>query len=274
MDKINIALYGGKSIFGGREAPLQADIVYCDKYNKCSFYKDGKCFSAGRWKQNCKFGRKQTETGYTSKAKKYYDFRKKYDDDKYKNKLEEPNCTIGKIEDVFVLNIGYLYQDKDTGEYRIETSWGRAELVYIEEKEFTNSLIKMICDGKPKTIFDDKEIKKYQEKIVPTFLYELKNKFNNIYERFVEEYPECLKIEMNFKGKEAYIYSLREGIELKDYKNRIWIKEQDTLLCKNDNSAFLPFQCKVTETRIKITEDMIYEIKDNSEVDEYTKFKD
>jgi len=118
------------------------------------------------------------------------------------------------------------------------------------------------------------KIKKYQEKIVPTFLYELKNKFNNIYERFVEEYPECLKIEMNFKGKEAYIYSLREGIELKDYKNRIWIKEQDTLLCKNDNSAFLPFQCKVTETRIKITEDMIYEIKDNSEVDEYTKFKD
>lgn len=48
MDKINVNLYGGKSIFGGRETPLEAEMTYCDKYKNCSFYKQGKCFSAGR----------------------------------------------------------------------------------------------------------------------------------------------------------------------------------------------------------------------------------
>lgn len=58
MDKININLYGGKSIFGGRETPLNADITYCDKYKECSFYKKGKCFCAGRIGPNCKYGKK------------------------------------------------------------------------------------------------------------------------------------------------------------------------------------------------------------------------
>lgn len=51
MDKINVDLYGGKSIFGGRETPLEAEITYCDKYKVCSFYKKGKCFRQEDGKQ-------------------------------------------------------------------------------------------------------------------------------------------------------------------------------------------------------------------------------
>ena len=31
---------GVKEYFGGRETPLNADIVYCEKYKECSFYKN------------------------------------------------------------------------------------------------------------------------------------------------------------------------------------------------------------------------------------------
>lgn len=78
MEKINIGLYGGKSIFGGRETALNADITYCDKYKECSFYKKGKCFCAGRIGPNCKYGTKENIKGYTSRAIKYNEFRRKY----------------------------------------------------------------------------------------------------------------------------------------------------------------------------------------------------
>ena len=45
VEKINVNLYGGKSIFKGvKETPLEAEITYCDKCYKCSFYKKGTCF--------------------------------------------------------------------------------------------------------------------------------------------------------------------------------------------------------------------------------------
>mgnify|MGYP003321936565 CR=1 FL=1 len=56
------------------------------------------------------------------------------------------------------------------------------------------------------------KLRDYQEKIVPRFLYELKTEFSDIYNRFINEYPEYEKIEPNFIGRHAYIYSLRDGV--------------------------------------------------------------
>lgn len=272
MDKINVNLYGGKSIFGGRERPLNADITYCDKYKECSFYKQEKCFCAGRIGPNCKFGNKQNIQGYTSRAIKYDDFRRKYKEDECYAKLDEPNSKIGKIEDIFVINMRYL-QEREGGGYKIETSWFSNELIYIPEKQFTNDLIKLICEGIPKTIFDNKPIKDYQEKDVPRFLYELKTEFKEIYDRFVNEYPEHRNKEMNFVGRKAYIYSLRDGIELED--KATFVKQGEYLKSiTNYSSCFLPFGAKETELIIKINNEMTVKITDNSQVDENTKFKD
>lgn len=273
MEKINVNLYGGKSIFGGRETPLEAEITYCDKYKECSFYKQGKCFSAGRWKVNCKFGNKRREIGYTSRAKKYYGFKNKWSSDESYNKLEEPENIVGQIGDIFVLNTGYLYE-KEEGGYYIDTHFGQSPLVYIPKEEFTNDLIKFICDAKPKTILDKKEIKEYQEKIVPRFLYEIKTEFKEIYDSFIKEYPEYKKKQINFVGRKAYINTLKNGSELLDCHKNKWIIENDEIVCYNW-STWLPFgKNKGTETRIKITDEMTYQITDNEQVTEKTKFAD
>jgi hypothetical protein len=274
MDKININLYGGKSIFGGRETPLEAEITYCDRYNQCSFYKQGKCFSAGRWKQNCKFGNKHREIGYTSRAKKYYEFRKKWDNDECKNKLDEPDNIIGQIGNIFVLNTGYLYENEDGG-YYIDTHFRQAPLIYVPKDKFTNDLIKLICDAKPRTIFENSEIKSYQEKIVPRFLYELKTEFKEIYDKFIKEYPEYENRKINFIGREAYINTLKNGSELLDCHKNKWRIENNYLVCYEDNTSLhLPFAGGPTEIRIKITDKMTYRITDNEQVTEKTKFAD
>lgn len=43
MGKICVGLYGGKSIFGGKETPLEGDTIYCECPDRCSLYKEGKC---------------------------------------------------------------------------------------------------------------------------------------------------------------------------------------------------------------------------------------
>jgi len=262
-----------KECFGGRETPLNADIVYCEKYKECSFYKKGKCFCAGRIGPNCKFGNKKNVQGYTSRANKYNEFRRKYREDECYSKLDEPNNAVGQIGDVFVLNIKYLYEDKEKEKYYIDTHFGQSPLIYIPKEKFNNDLIKLICDGKPRTIFDNVEIKSYQEKIIPRFLYELKTEYSDIYSRFIEEYQEYKKIEPNFIGRYAYINTLKNGTELKDCHNNIWKIENDEIVCYKWRT-WLPFGKTPTETRIKITDDMTYKIIDNLQVDENTLFED
>lgn len=185
MDKINVNLYGGKSIFGGRETPLEAEMTYCDKYKNCSFYKQGKCFSAGRWQQNCKFGKKVRQKGYTSRALKYNDFRDKYRKDECYNKLDEPNNTIGKIEDTFVINVRYLHE-KEGGGYEIETNIFSHPLIYINENDFKNELISLICDEKhifcKYNYYNEKDIVKHSKQLIDLIEVKdvIKYRINNI----------------------------------------------------------------------------------------------
>lgn len=271
-EKINVSLYGGKSIFGGKETPLEAEITYCEKYKNCSFYEQGKCFSAGRWKQNCRFGNKVRQRGYTSRARKYDEFRNKYKEDECYNKLDEPNTTIGKIEDTFVINVGYLHE-KEGGGYEVETNIFSHPLIYINEKNFTNELISLICNGKPRTFMDNAIIKDYQEKIVPRFLYELKTKFTDIYNRFIRQYPEYKEKQLNFIGRKAFIYSLRDGIEItSNYSDKTkFIKNGDFLISKgNYKCSFMPFNADESELKIKINKKMVVEITNNEMVDDKT----
>lgn len=274
MKKINVKLYGGKSIFKGvRETPLEAEITYCDKCEQCSFYKNGECFNAGRWKSNCKIGRKEIVKGYTSRASKYYDFKRNWEKDECYYKLKEPNTKIGIVEDIVVLNLELIKIIDDLTVVE-DVGFGKSGLVYIPLQKFTNDIIKQICDIRPRTIFDNVPIKRYYEEIIPRFLYELKSNFNDIYTRFINEYPRYNK-QYNFVGRKAYIYTLNDNITIKDGKyGKYNFLKSDGYLIGEFKSAFLPFDANKAEIKMKIAEDMVCEIEDNSWVNENTKFAD
>lgn len=150
-------------------------------------------------------------------------------------------------------------------------SFGNDELVYIPLNSFNECVIKQICDIKPRTLFGDGYIKKYYEKIVPRFLYELKINYEDIYNNFIIKYPEYDK-EFDFVGRKAYIYSLKNNIEIVDRKGK-FIKK-DGYLIGNYQSSFLPFDTREAEIKIKINDKMICEITNNNQCDKNTKFAD
>lgn len=275
MKKINVALYGGKSIFGGREMPLEAEITYCNKCEHCDFYKNNKCYSAGRFKANCKFGKKEKINGYTSRAKKYHEFRNTYKNDECYGKLEEPHQTVGIIDNIVVLNIHDMKLDENDTPIE-DVGFASNSLSYIELDKFTPELIKQICDLRPRTIFGYQPIKTYYEEYIPKFLDDLKRHYPEIFRKFIELYPEYDK-EMNYVGRSAYIHSLRNGVEIKsEYSDgTLFVKDGDYLTnVSNFKCSFMPFDSKESNIQLKIDKNMYCKITDNSQVDENTLFRD
>ena len=57
MKKINVGIYGGKSIFGVREVPRRAETIYCDRCDLCSLYKKRQCLNVtSPFSTYCKYG--------------------------------------------------------------------------------------------------------------------------------------------------------------------------------------------------------------------------
>lgn len=162
MKKINVNLYGGKGLFGGRETPLEAEEIYCDRYEQCSYYQAGKCLKCRAFlAPTCKFGRTNTIKGYTSRARKYYSFKNTYENDEVYSKLKYPSEPVAIMGDT--LYIHYCYgtvrkrteQDekwvKDVDGYIIKTSNYKSS-VFIPLNEVTNNLLFAIFSNKPRAI--------------------------------------------------------------------------------------------------------------------------
>lgn len=167
MKKINVSIYGGKSIFGGREQPYNVDVAYCDKCDKCDFYKNGTCFNAGRWKGNCEIGKKENIQGWTSRAVKGREFFSKWKNDECYDKLREPKQKVGIVDGIVILNIeDMIIENGQPVEY---VHFGSTPLSYLELEKFTPELIKKICDLRPKVMFGYEPIRAYYEEYVPRF---------------------------------------------------------------------------------------------------------
>lgn len=280
MKKINVMLYGGFD----KKTKNRAEIVMCDKCDNCSFYKKNQCLNVTQgFTYGCKFGRIDKVSGYTQRAQKRYTFDSKYKSDECYGKLKHPNdWRVGLIDDIVVFNLTFAICDKkywnswkheweDLEEYRVrETGFGIGTYSYIPLSELTTEVLYRILKYKPMTMFDYKEIKDYQNKIVPNILFELSKLLPDIYAKLIDEYPEFKDVTPNFMGKKALISSLADGIALKD--RGTFIKQGDYLVSDCWNSAFLPFGSNSAEVKIKITDSMKCEITDNSQVDENTVF--
>lgn len=270
MKKINVAMYGGKSIFGGREQPYSVDVAYCDKCNQCDFYKNGTCFNAGRFKSNCKIGKKERVQGRTSRSLAGREFYSKWENDECYAQLKEPNQTIGIVDDIVILNIDCMKLNENNEPVE-DVGFGKSDLSYISLKDFTPDLIKQICDLKPKTLFNDGFIRAYYEEYIPKFLDELKRNYKDIWNNFIRTYPEYDR-EINYIGRQAYISSLRNGLKIYS-KTSKWEIVGDYIVCENWRDLY-PFNARYGEVKIKITDDLICEISNNEQVDENTKFYD
>lgn len=283
MKKINVSLYGGKGIFGGRETPLEADEIFCDRSEQCTYYQSGKCLRCRSFlAPTCKFGRNNVTKGYTSRAQKYYDFRNKYTNDEAYSKLKYPTELVAAIGDTLYMNLKFVRVDKKDGERTFSRSYRCVNGYEITEKGFgsgkcflpikdvTNELLYGILSYKPYAMMGG-IIEDYQGKVVPDIIQTLKRIAPKIYTNFIAEYPEY-DVAPNYIGKYAFINTMVNGSKLKDAHGNIFILDNGKLVCEEWRLSFVPFKGKVAKMEIAVTDDMEYKITSNSQCDENTKF--
>lgn len=276
MKKINVGLYGGKSIFGGREKPLEADTIYCDSTDKCSLYHEGKCLRVRQFGNTvCKYGRTVQETGYTSRARKYEAFRSKYRNDECYSQLNSIGETyFAVIDDWLLFKFSYVSvsTNKETGNLAINTEnhFG-SHFSFIEKNKCTAEFLKKVFDSKPRTFFDNKIISDYRAKVIPEIMAGIKKEMPDLYQELIS-LDASLGNKPDYKGKTAFISTMVDGSELKDRKGNVFLLSNGKLTCKNYNSHLLPFNSRCAEIVIPVTEKMTYEIDDNSQADENTRF--
>lgn len=283
--KINVDLYGGKGFLGGRETPLEADEIYCDMYEQCTFYKEGKCLRCRSFlSPTCKFGRNNIIKGYTSRAMKYYDFKRKYESDDVYHKLSYPKKLVAVIGDNLYMNLKYTLVRKrretdekwkrDVDGYIISEAGFRSGNVFIPLNEVTDALLYAIFSYKPHAMMGG-IIEDYQKKVVPEVLQDLKKAAPNIYNDFIVKHPEY-DFAPNYIGKKAYVNSLKPNTKFK-YKGCEWFYDGEYVTTENfDIGIFSPWcldGVKYSDVKMKVTDKMLFEINDNSIVDEDTKFE-
>jgi hypothetical protein len=287
MKKIHVNLYGGKGIFGGKETPLEADEIYCDRSEQCSFYKEGKCLRCRSFlAPTCKFGRNSITKGYTSRAKKYNEFKSKYKNDEVYGKLEYPTRLAAVIGDTLYMNLKFTLVRKKRDEektysrcYRCVDGYEISEVgfsngsCFIPFADITNDLLYGIFSYNPQAMMGG-VITKYQEEVVPEVLQDLKKVAPDIYNKFIAEYPKY-DIATNYIGKKAYVNSLKPGTIFR-YKGYDWLYDGEYVSTEHfDLGLNSPWWTdgKYSETvKIKVSDKMTIEIADNSIVDEDTRF--
>ena len=287
MKVINVSLYGGKSIFGGKETALEAEITSCDKYEVCSLYKIGQCAkvrSMGRF--GCEHGSKKIVRGYTSRATKYYSFKQEWENHEMYSKIKSRTKDLAIIDGkLYIYSMLIMHRFID-GKLVINSCWAKSghdkpkykDGLTVDLKQFETKDLKRICELKPQALFGG-VIKSYQEETVPYVLAEIKKMLPDFYQNFIKEYPEHDK-EINYVGREAKILTLNYplifqvnkdsgNIQSKweyDGKHLIyisgWISQPNVI--KGD----------IVEYKYKPSDGMSIEIEDNSWVNENTVFVD
>ena len=279
MKKINVGLYGGKGIFGGKETPLTAKIIYCDKCESCDLYKENKCLNVtAPFSASCKYGKVESIKGYTSRAMKYHEFREKYKTDEYYSKLNYPNnFSFVEVGDYYVVNIAHtkIRWEDGNGPYRYTAGWDidtpfmGTSVSFIPKDDFTLDLLNRIVHFAPRSLSGG-SIK--DTKSVNNFLVEVSKKLPDLYNEFLKDNQEYNDIKTDYVGRYAFISTMVDGSELIDpHKNKFILKD-GYLYCDNYKLSFLPFNSKTGELKIKVTDEMTYKITSNDQVNETTKF--
>jgi len=281
---IHVGLYGGKSIFGGRETPLEASIISCGMKDQCSLYAQGQCAAIRSFGSNgCKHGQETVKKGYTSRAQKYHKFRSEWRNHEKYGALESNTKKLAIIGEEIFFSYSYITLKVDeNGNVDIGgPSFGfGSDVAYIPKEKFTTELIKRICDYRPQAIMGGK-IKAYQDEQVPLFLGHLKEIIPNLYDEFVKEYPQYDK-KIDYVGRKALLHSLEPCLiteEHSRFSDTIWEWDGEHL---NYKSGYIPrsfiiphgIEGDVEDIKIKPKESSVIKISSNEQVTENTKLID
>lgn len=277
---IHVGLYGGRCILGGKETPLEADVIRCDHAHNCSFFAGGTCLKVRSFGGGCNLGTIERHRGYTSRAKKYYQFKEKWRTHEKYDKLDFPKKKLGLIDGKVVFLYPYVhFKRADNGQIHLEDPLIGVGNYQFSYEEFTPELISRIVTFRPRAMMGG-VIDSYQEETVPLFLAHLEEVLPDRYQEFIRQYPE-LNIKISYIGRKAKLSTLKPSIV--QYKsdrypemNEDWYWDGELLHYKGGKvrTPSIVKKFEVVEFVIRPAEDTIITITDDTQVSKDTVFVD
>lgn len=264
---INVDLYGGKGLFGGRETKKRAVVSSCEFADSCPALEAGRCAASNPYYQDCINLKISTHEGYTSRAAKYHSFVKTWREHEKYNAINNDLKRFEYIGEgtirIELPHMDILKAVKGESGY---DSLSANKIGYIKRNEFNlESLINLMNSYSINLMGSRLFSKKEKEEM----LIAIKEVDKELYDAYIKE----TKTEINYKGKRALLKTLRENIDIGDE----WFWNGETLSKETRDSV----NCRATEgftygINISFTpeDDTVVKIKDNDWVVDTTKFKD
>lgn len=279
---IHVGLYGGKSLFGGRETPLEARVVSCGMADKCSIHAAGQCVAINSIGRGCKHGTKTTKKGFTSRAKKYYEFKNKWKNHEKYAALKDGKKKLAIIGKDVYFNYSYIdLEVKEEGRIQIGNMlYGvGTSTSYIPVEQFDEDFIYRVCEYRPEALMGGTS-RAYEKEEVPTFLGDLKALMPELYKKFLKKYPKY-NIGINYEGRKALLHSLEPCLvedRSERYPNLNSTWEWDGEYLNYEHGYVSTFgivrKYEVGEIQIKPGKEETVTITDNNQVTESTVFVD
>lgn len=280
MEKINVMLYGGKGIFGGRETPLEADIIYCDNCANCSIYKSGHCLRhrAPFAANVCKYGGTSRLPGYTSRSRKYNEFRETYRSDPMYGKISDYpyNTYFAVVGDYYWFHLKFVKLEKDetNNQYTVQQPFLTNNSFFILKEELTVDLLHKLLSARPRAMMGD-VITDYQSTVVPNCVNDIRKLDPDLYKKLCELDSKYLACTPNYIGKRARINTLVIGSEIQDCHGNSFTVCKDAkgkVYLEGTMTKAVPFFGDSAYVKIYPGEDQTVEVLDNSWCDDNTIF--
>ena len=266
LEEINITMFGGKGIFGGRETRKEVVVSSCAFAQDCAALQAGRCASSNPRLYSCINIKNQTVQGYTSRAMKHGEFVRKWRGHEKYGVVKDDLKRFEHIGDNLIridlphINIqkalnggsGYCAMDSGKEHYINKDEFGVEEL-----KKIMQSYSIPLMGGR----LDNKEEKE-------EMLLAIKEIDRELYDEYVKQTDTVI----DYVGKQAYLNTLKSNVELTGG----WFWDGEYLSKENETSV----KCGAirgfaygSDVKFKPIKDSIIEIRCNDWVDDGTKFK-
>lgn len=274
-DIINVTIFEpDQSIFkGAKNDKAQCNIWTCSKRDVCGYYKAGSCLNVVAIGGCCPYGRRSVTEGFTKRARNYRAWisEKKVTYKDYLWAMKPAPSKIGKVGDEFVLPYSFMAMNESLP-FRAHSGFLQNGIPFIHEDALTPAAIDSICKFRPYAMMGG-EIKDYQAKSVPKFVFDLKACYPALYDAAIAEFPYISEIleTYSFIGRKALLRTIDPcTIKVKD---GTWDWDGSTISTKAYKPLFFPFSGEITTT-VKPDNDLVIVITDNAQVSERTEFAD
>lgn len=257
-----------KTIFKqNKNDKAEVQTISCCNSDNCGLFKRGECsfriaFSSSR----CPYGQYSIYTGFTRRARGYYDWyrkqEKRYEGVKFLNRPK----MMAVVGDYIFLPYSFMDMCKDL-------PWSGP---FLKKEDFTVETIIKLINFRPKALLFNNEITEYQKEIPPLFLKHLFEQMPELFEQVIKADGTIKKRFEKFSniGRKAVLETITPNVgQLKDIHGGLWTWDGELLHSKNSHASFVLVD-KFKEIIIIPEEKQAITINDEGQVNKNTIFID